>query len=130
MLTIGYLSARRTPKGSIDERNFTEGPCRGAILHRRHEDDSIIDFSDPGSVEAALHAIGEDGDDVDGRAKAPAPSSDRDDLRRSQLQEDTEGDESLSVLVAKWIESRRLTIRIAPTAPPNPRLTIFHGGPE
>lgn len=77
---------------------ITKGPCRGAILHLHHDDDSTVDYPDLQSFVAAMHAAGSDGIDIDDMAKPAAPSFDCVDVIRSLLQDESEESESMVCL--------------------------------
>ena len=77
---------------------ITKGPCRGAILHLHHDDDSTVDYPDLQSFVAAMHSAGGDGVDIDDMTKAAAPSFDCTDVIRPLLQDDSEESESMICL--------------------------------
>ena len=52
---------------------ITQGPCKGAVLHLRHDDDSTVDFRSLGEFVAALHQTGKSHLDIDDMSKPERP---------------------------------------------------------
>ncbi|MEM8930764.1 MAG: hypothetical protein AAGE94_06290 [Acidobacteriota bacterium] len=77
---------------------ITKGPCRGAILHFRHDDAATVAFPSLESWLTALHAAGRDEIDIDEMPRPEAPTFECAALIRQRLPDDTEENETLVCL--------------------------------